>query len=57
MAFHDLSNGQKTDKPAAEIKTTNIIGSSKNEDENDDDYTPLDTSSIIDTMDLSGWKL
>ena len=33
------------------------IGSSKNEDENDDDYTPLDTSSIIDTMDLSGWKL
>lgn len=56
MAFHDLSNGQKTDKPAAEIKSINTIGNIKTEDE-DEDFSPLDTSSIIDTIDLGGWKL
>jgi replicative DNA helicase len=56
MAFHDLSNGQKTDKPSAEIKSINTIGNIKTEDE-DEDFTPLDTSSIIDTIDLGGWKL
>jgi replicative DNA helicase len=58
MTFHDLTKGNKTDKPTAEVKTINPIGNPVvSNDEDEEEFKPLSTDSEIDTLDLSKWSL